>query len=211
MIETTALLAFAGASFALAASPGPDMMLCASRAASQGRAAGFATLAGVMVGLQLHATAAGLGLSQLLLATPAAFEAVRWAGAGYLLFLAAKALRAKGGGAATADAPAPPVSLAEAFRVGLLTNLLNPKVILFVLALYPQFLSPTGSIFAQMSILGLVNNVVAAPVNGVVILFAARVGRRLSSGEGRMAKIGRWLLATMFAGLAARLVVGGRG
>jgi threonine/homoserine/homoserine lactone efflux protein len=207
MMDAQTLLAFAAASFVLAATPGPDMMLCASRAATQGRAAGMAALAGIVTGLQLHAIAAGLGLSQLILATPAAFEAIRWAGAAYLVYLAVKALRAPR--AAAGGAPnATGGSLLEAYRMGLLTNLLNPKVILFVLALYPQFISLEGSIFWQMTLLGAINNLVATPVTAAVALFAARVSGGLSKGSGKLAAAGRWLMATMFAGLAARLAIG---
>lgn len=207
MIALSTLLAFAGASFALAITPGPDMMLCASRAATQGRGVALMTLTGVCCGLMVHATLAGLGLSQLLLASPGALTAVRWVGAAYLLYLAARTLIARPAPAEEAQAPRA-ASLWEAFRVGLLTNLLNPKVILFVLALYPQFVTPAaGSVFAQMIALGLVNNLVAFPVNAVVIEVAARVGHGISGG-GRFAGLGRWLLATVFGGLAARLAWG---
>lgn len=208
MIAASSLTAFAGASFALAVTPGPDMMLCATRASMQGRAAGFATLAGIMTGLQIHAAAAGLGLSQILVATPSALAAIRWSGAAYLLYLAIKIMRAP---SQIVDAPSlPPVSLAEAYRVGLLTNLLNPKVILFVLALYPQFISAQDGVFGQMMLLGLVNNLVAAPVNGAVIVFAARLGGSLSGVSTRWRWSGRALVATLFFGLAARLALGSR-
>lgn len=206
MIDVSTLLAFAGASLALAITPGPDMMLCASRAATQGRAVGLLTLCGVCAGLMIHATLAGLGLSQLLIASPSAIVAVRWAGALYLIWLAARAITTKPGAKAAAAPMA--ASPFDAFRVGLITNLLNPKVILFVLALYPQFVTPAaGSVFGQMLLLGLINNVVAFPVNAAVIEASARLGRGLS-GSGRFAGFGRWLLAAVFGGLAARLALG---
>ncbi|QLP98062.1 MAG: LysE family translocator [Rhodoblastus sp.] len=207
MIAPATALAFAGASFALAVTPGPDMMLCASRAATQGRGVAFMTLAGICCGLFLHALFAGLGLSQLLLASPNAIVAVRWAGAGYLLWLAIRTLTTKPDPVGDAAQPRA-ASMAAAFRVGLLTNLLNAKVILFVLALYPQFVTPSsGAVLGQMLTLGAINNVVGFAVNGVVILVAARLGRGLSSG-GRFAGLGRWFLAAVFGGLAARLAWG---
>ena len=207
MSVSATLLAFAGATFALAVTPGPDMMLCASRAATQGRGVAFMTLAGVCGGLFLHSLFAGLGLSQLLLASPHAIGVVRWAGAAYLLWLAYRAVTAKPDPAGE-TAPPRAASLLAAFRVGLLTNLLNPKVILFVLALYPQFVTPAaGSVLGQMLILGAINNVVGFAVNGVVILVAARLGHGLTRG-GRFAGLGRWFLATVFGGLAARLAWG---
>ena len=105
-------------------------------------------------------------------------------------------------------APARAASAFEALRVCLFTNLLNPKVILFVLALYPQFVVPSqGSVLTQMLVLGAINNVVGFIVNGLVIEVAARVGRGLSR-DGRFAGLGRWLLATVFGGLAVRLALG---
>jgi|APMI01.1.fsa_nt_gi threonine/homoserine/homoserine lactone efflux protein len=207
MIVSSTLLAFAGATFALAVTPGPDMMLCASRAATQGRAVAYMTLAGITLGLFLHSLFAGLGLSQLLLASPGAITAVRWIGAAYLLYVAVRTLTASPK-PAEGVAPARAASAFEAFRVGLFTNLLNPKVILFVLALYPQFVVPSqGSVLTQMLVLGAINNVVGFIVNGLVIEVAARVGRGLSR-DGRFAGLGRWLLATVFGGLAVRLALG---
>jgi threonine/homoserine/homoserine lactone efflux protein len=200
------LVAFAGACFALAITPGPDMMLCASRAATQGRAVALLTLCGICVGLMIHATLAGLGLSQLLIASPSAIVAVRWAGALYLLWLAYRAVTTK---PATNVGEAPRAASGwDAFRVGLITNLLNPKVILFVLALYPQFLTPAaGSVLGQMLLLGFVNVLIGFPVNAAVIEASARLGRGFS-GRGRFAGLGRWLLAAVFGGLAARLAWG---
>ena len=84
-IET--LLIFSTACIALTATPGPDMLLIVSRTVAQGRSAGFLTLAGAQVGTVVHALAAALGLSQLMLYVPAAYDVVRWVGAAYLLWL----------------------------------------------------------------------------------------------------------------------------
>jgi threonine/homoserine/homoserine lactone efflux protein len=89
-IET--LLIFSAASIALTSTPGPDMLLIASRTVAQGRTAGFLTLAGVQVGTVVHAIVAALGLSQLMLHVPAIYEMIRWAGAAYLLWLAWKTI-----------------------------------------------------------------------------------------------------------------------
>ena len=114
---------FAIACLALTATPGPDMLLIASRSASQGRASGLATYAGIAAGTYCHALAAAFGLSQLFLAAPIAYDIVRYAGAAYLAYLAWKAFRSAG----TAFAPVaglPRYSQARIFRQGLLTNLL---------------------------------------------------------------------------------------
>src|SRR5450432_1731254 len=96
MPDLSTLGLFALACLALTATPGPDMLLIASRSASQGRAAGFASLAGIQVGTYCHALAAGLGLSQLFIAVPLAYDIVRYTGAAYLLYLAWKAFRSSG-------------------------------------------------------------------------------------------------------------------
>src|SRR3954454_9660234 len=126
MPDISTLALFALACLALTATPGPDMLLIASRSASQGRSSGFATLAGIQAGTYCHALAAAFGLSQLFLVVPIAYDVVRYAGAAYLLYLAWKTFRAP------STAPAPTGGLRRApigsmFGQGLLTNLLNPK------------------------------------------------------------------------------------
>jgi threonine/homoserine/homoserine lactone efflux protein len=206
MPDLSTLALFAVACLALTATPGPDMLLIASRSASQGRAAGFATLAGIQVGTYGHALAAALGLSQLFLLVPIAYDVVRYAGAAYLLYLAWNAFRSDGTvlNAATGLRHIPAWRM---FRQGLFTNLLNPKMALFVLALFPQFVHPeSGAIAGQILILATVLNLIGLVVNGVVILAASRIGRALS-GLGRFRRVPQVLLGTVFAGLAARLVL----
>ena len=96
MPDFATLAHFAAAALALCATPGPDMLLIASRSVSQGKASGFATLAGIQVGTYCHALAAALGLSQLFLVVPVAYDVARYAGAAYLLYLAWQAVRSSG-------------------------------------------------------------------------------------------------------------------
>ncbi|MBN3730546.1 LysE family translocator [Burkholderia sp. Tr-20390] len=208
MIDLSTLALFSGACLALTATPGPDMLLIASRSVSQGRRAGFATLAGIQAGTYCHALAAALGLSQLF-AVPLAYDAVRFAGAAYLLYLAWKTFRSD----ATALSPvASPRrhSSAAIFRQGLTTNLLNPKMALFVLALFPQFVRPEhGSIAVQILVLATVLNLIGLVVNGAVILSASRLSQRIGARR-RPSKLPQYLLGSVFVGLAARLAVAGR-
>lgn len=200
---------FAIACLALTATPGPDMLLIASRSASQGRVSGLATYAGIAAGTYCHALAAAFGLSQLFLAAPIAYDIVRYAGAAYLAYLAWKAFRSDG----TVFAPVaglPRYSRSRIFRQGLLTNLLNPKMALFVLALFPQFVRPeTGSVAGQILLLATVLNLIGLLVNGLVILTASRIGAALSK-RTRFRRAPQILLGTVFAGLAARLAFGGQ-
>jgi len=209
MPDFATLSLFALACLALTVTPGPDMLLIASRSLSQGRAAGFASLAGIQCGTYCHALAAAFGLSQLFVAVPMAYDAVRYAGAVYLVFLAWQAFRATG---ATAEpsAQAPRYPVWRMFRQGLLTNLLNPKVALFVLALFPQFVRPeAGSVAVQIMILATLLNVIGFVVNGAVILAAHRIGGTFAGGQ-RFRRLPQMFLGTVFLGLAARLAFDGR-
>ncbi|HEV2507668.1 MAG TPA: LysE family translocator [Mesorhizobium sp.] len=209
MPDFSTLILFAGAAFVLTATPGPDMLLIASRSVSQGRSAGFLTYAGIAAGTYCHALAAGLGLSQLFVAVPIAYEIVRWAGCAYLLYLAYKTLRS-GSSTLTPSIALRKVSNRRIFTEGLLTNLLNPKVALFVLALFPQFVNPAyGSLLLQMVVLATVLNGIGFFVNGAVVMLGDRIQRSLS-GFRRFPRLPQYLLATVFAGLAARLALGTR-
>lgn len=203
MPEFSTLLLFAAACVALTMTPGPDMLLIASRSVSQGRRSGFVTLAGIQAGTYVHAAAAALGLSQLFVLVPLAYDAVRWAGALYLLYLAWTTFRSAGGGVGMQRA-APAISLAAIFRQGLLTNLLNPKMALFVLALFPQFVDPaSGSVAVQIMMLATVLNGIGLIVNGAVILAASHT-RTYFTG-GRLSYMPHYFLSAVFAGLALRL------
>ncbi len=193
----------------LTATPGPDMLLIAPRSVSQGRCAGFLTYAGIALGTYCHAMAAALGLSRLFFTVPIAYEIVRWAGCAYLLYLAVKTLRSQGS-AFTPSAGLKRLSGKRIFIEGLATNILNPKMALFVLALFPQFVDPSGSMILQMALLATILNGIGFLVNGSVILLGSHIRSRFSAIK-RLPKLPQYLLATVFAGLACRLALGSRG
>jgi threonine/homoserine/homoserine lactone efflux protein len=206
MMDFATLLTFTAAAFALAATPGPDMLLVMTRSVAQGRIAGLVTLAGICVGCYFHAVIAGLSLSGVLLVAPVMFEIIRWAGAAYLVYLAVQAFRGAGGfQPPRPDAPALP--LAVLFRQGLLTNILNPKVALFFLALFPQFMQPDPqTALVQALVLASILNIVGGLLNGGIVLVAGRLGEWLSRRPGFV----RWqnrLLGGVFAALALRLAL----
>lgn len=206
-LSTIALFAFA--SLALTMTPGPDMLLIASRSLGQGRQAGFATLAGIQAGTYLHALAAAFGLSQLFVVVPMAYDVVRWAGAAYLLYLAWASFRSEG----TAFAPAGTglqLPLGRIFAQGLVTNLLNPKMVLFVLALFPQFVKPEfGSIVGQTLILATILNLVGLVVNGAVILSVGHFRRGIAASP-RLTRLPQYVLGGVFTALALRLALSER-
>ena len=209
MPDFSTIMLFAAAAIVLTATPGPDMLLIASRSVSQGRTAGFLTFAGIALGTYCHALAAALGLSQLFAAVPIAYEVVRWAGCAYLLYLAYKTIRQEGAGFAPTSALRR-LSGKRIFAEGVATNLLNPKMALFVLALFPQFVSPEGgSMIAQMLLLATVLNGIGFLVNGSVIVLGSHIRARLA-GLIRFPKLPQYLLATVFAGLACRIALGSR-
>ena len=205
MIDVHTLLIFGVASFALCVTPGPDILLIAARSAAQGRTAGLLTHLGVAAGSAFHAILLAVGLSQLFLAVPHAYDTVRLLGAAYLLYLAWSAFTERNSFSSSL-----PLhnrrSYFVIFKQGFYSNLLNPKVALFYLALFPQFLDPNkGSITFQVLVLALVLQVVGLLVHGVAIWLAGGARRMLEDGQ-RFAKLSWIFLGTMFGALAARLV-----
>lgn len=208
MADFSSLPVFAAAALALTAIPGPDMLLIASRSVSQGRSAGFLTYAGIAIGTYCHALAAALGLSRLFIAVPVAYEIVRWAGCFYLLYLAYRTATSSGA-SFTPDTTMPRMAARRIFFAGLGTNLLNPKMALFVLALFPQFVSPGGSgIVSQMLLLATILNVIGLGVNGTVIFLSSHIQSRLA-GFSRFPKLPQYGLAAVFTALAGRIAWSG--
>ncbi len=202
MIDPVTLLAFVPAALALNFTPGADMMFCLGQGLRSGRGPAVAASAGIAAGGMVHVTLAGLGLGAAVAALPWLFDVIRWAGVAYLLYLAWGAWRS---GPARDTAPAVPA--ARAFRAGFVVNLTNPKVILFVLAFIPQFVTPeAGPVLVQFLIYGAVLSLGGFVVNALVGLFAGQAGRRLIASP----RFARWLgrvSGGIFAALALRLAI----
>lgn len=195
---------FALAALVLVITPGPNMIYCISRTLCQGRAAGLTSLAGVLLGFLVHLLAAALGLTALLAAVPLAFDAIRLAGAAYLLWLAWQAVKPGGAGPFQArELPVdPPATL---FRMGFLTNLLNPKVAMFYLSFFPQFLDPgRGSVLLQSLQLGAVQIGVSGSVNALLVLGAGAITAFLARSRGWLLAQ-RWVMGGVLAALAVRI------
>jgi threonine/homoserine/homoserine lactone efflux protein len=206
MLDLTQLLPFLAAALALNLTPGADMTYVIARSATQGRAAGIAASLGIAAGSFVHSVLAAFGVSALLQHSETAFLAVKYAGAAYLLYLAWKAIRA-GSQSITVDRNLPRSGLWRVFAEGALTNLLNPKVALFILAFLPQFVDPArGHPAVQILLLGAIFNLGGTSVNVIVACSASAAARAIGSS----ASFGRWLnrvAALVFVGLAVRLAL----
>jgi threonine/homoserine/homoserine lactone efflux protein len=207
-VDPSLLAGYLLACLILVVTPGPDMAFVLGQTLSGGARRGWAATAGVYAGVGVHILLAALGVAALVAANPALFNALRIAGATYLLWLGAQAIRAALR-APTPDgaAAAPAISLGAAFRQGFVTNLLNPKVGLFFLAFVPLFVDPGRSpAWLQMLILGPLLPAIALPFYALLIPAAARIAVRLRGGRA-----GRWLdgaAGTLFVGLGVRMLLG---
>lgn len=207
MPDLVTLAPFFLAAIALNLTPGADMTYVIARAATQGKAAGVAASFGIAGGSIVHTALAAFGVSAILAHSEAAFLTVKAAGVAYLLYLAWKALSAAKPRQNAAGAPPAAASHGRIFAEGVLTNVLNPKVALFILAFLPQFVDPgAGPVWLQILILGTLFNVSGTAVNCVVALSAATAANLLRGS----ATIGIWLnrlTALVFIGLAVRLAL----
>ena len=206
MLDLTQLLPFLAAALALNLTPGADMTYVIARSATQGRAAGIAASLGIAAGSFVHSVLAALGVSALLQHSETAFLIVKYAGAAYLLYLAWKAIRA-GSQSIAVDRSLARRGLWRVFAEGALTNLLNPKVALFILAFLPQFVDPElGNPAVQILLLGAIFNLGGTGVLLIVACSTSAAARAL----GNSASFGRWLnrvSALVFVGLAVRLAL----
>ena len=202
MIDPLILLAFLPASLALNLTPGADMTFCLAQGLRSGPRAAWAASAGIALGSLIHASLAGLGVAALIVAYPALLIVIRWVGVAYLLWLAYRALKTAQAGMPQPAGKAHP----RPFREGLMVNLSNPKVILFVLAFIPQFIDPARPVLAQFMILGLAIGLGGLVINGLAGQLAGGIGRRLA-GTGGFARWLNRISAGIFALLALRLAV----
>jgi threonine/homoserine/homoserine lactone efflux protein len=207
VIPAADLLLFALAALVMVLTPGPNMVYLVSRSLCQGHKAGVISLLGVAAGFLVHMFIAAAGITAIFMAIPLAYETLRWLGAAYLLWLAWQALRPGSGGS-----PFEPRTLAadsplKLFAMGFLTNALNPKIAVFYLSVFPQFLHPEhGSMLAQSIELGLVQVAISFGVNLVLILTAARLAAWFAKNPLWLVAQ-RWVMGSVLAGLAARLAL----
>jgi threonine/homoserine/homoserine lactone efflux protein len=205
MMTLHSYLLFVGATLVLVIVPGPDMLYMLARGIAQGRRAGVLAAVGFNLGGYVHLTAAVLGLSAILATSSVAFSVVKWLGAAYLVYLGVAVLRSKQGpllisasGLATRGAR---TILWQAF----LSDVLNPKVAMFFIALLPQFVDTTRTHpTLQILALGVTVNMIALPINILLVCFSAR----LTAALRRSPAISRYLhkvMGALFVALGLRL------
>jgi threonine/homoserine/homoserine lactone efflux protein len=200
----TTFLAFGLVALGMVCSPGPNMIYLISRSIAQGRKAGLVSLLGVAAGFLAYLLLTCLGLAAVFAAVPAAYVALKWAGASYLLWLAWKVVRP---GAQPLFAPRelPPDSARRLFAMGLVTNLLNPKIAVLYVSLLPQFVDPgRGAVLMQSLALGLTQVAVSLLVNACIVLGAGSLALWLARRPVWL-RLQRRFMATVLGLLAVRL------
>ncbi|WP_052849255.1 LysE family translocator [Streptomyces avicenniae] len=204
MISTHGILGVAMVALGMVLTPGPNMVYLVSRSITQGRRAGIVSLGGVAVGFLCYLLAANLGLSAVLVAVPELYTAVKLAGAAYLLWLAWQAVR-PGGHSAFSPRDLPADSTRRLFTMGLMTNLLNPKIAIMYLSLIPQFIDPdAGHVLLQGIVLGSAQIAVAVTVNLAIVLAAGTIAVFLARHPGWL-RVQRYLMGTALGALAVGL------
>ena len=208
-MTSSAVVGIALVALGMVLTPGPNMMYLVSRSISQGWQAGLVSLGGTVLGFVVYMTMANLGLAAVFVLVPWLYVCLKVAGAAYLLFLAWSTLR-PGGASFFDQRDLPRDSRWKLFRMGLVTNLLNPKAAVMYLALIPQFIVPSaGHVVAQGFILGSVQISVSAVVNACIVLAAGAISAFLRRRPAWM----RWqrrVTGTLLGAVAVKLALEAR-
>ncbi len=199
MPEPSTLLVFLGATLLLLVIPGPAVLYIVTRSVTQGRRAGLVSVLGIHLGSLVHVAAAVAGLSALIAASATAFAVVKFAGAGYLIYLGIMAFRSAG---KPEGLPRPdPMSMRRVFWQGAIVNILNPKTALFFLAFVPQFVDPAlGNTTLQLVVLGGIFIIAGLISDGTYAMVAGAAGARFLDSEAWRRGQG-YVAGTIYTGL----------
>lgn len=207
MIDWESYLLFLGTVLLICVVPGSDMIYIVTNGVSQGVKAALLASLGMATGMLVHTTAVGLGLATLVSSSPVAYEVVRYAGAAYLAYLGVKTLLDSRHQVDTHIAAGEQLSLSTVFRRAVITNVLNPKIIVFYLAFLPQFVhAQRGNASAQLFLLGFTFVVVGLLIDSLIALASGRVGDWLRKDERTATWLNR-VAGVVFLGLAISVVV----
>ncbi|MBT6118202.1 MAG: LysE family translocator [Rhodospirillaceae bacterium] len=206
MFSAEYLLLFTLAAIALGASPGPSNLYVLGRTAAQGTVAGVVSSLGLAAGGMVHALAAAFGLSALFVHSPAAFAAVKFAGAAYLAYLGLRLILAREAGDLALGGPARR-GTRRLFVEGAMTEVLNPKTALFFIAFLPQFVDPVaGPVWLQMLVLGAIVPVAMLPCDLIVALTGGALAGRLARSAGLRRALNR-VSGSVLIGLGLRVAL----
>jgi threonine/homoserine/homoserine lactone efflux protein len=201
---------FAVAATLLLLTPGPAVLYIVARSLEQGRIAGLASVFGITTGTLVHVLASTLGLSALLASSALAFALVKYAGAGYLIYMGVRRILSR------SDTPPSPSKLARRsigrlYRDGFIVNLLNPKTALFFLAFLPQFVDPArGAVPFQIAFLGLLFTLMGLTSDGLYALAAGTAARWVKRGDHYL-RWERYVTGGVFIGLGVTAALAGGG
>ncbi len=209
MPEMSSVIAFGLIALGMVLTPGPNMIYLISRSICQGRMAGLISLGGVALGFVFYMLCAAFGITALVMAVPYAYDALRFAGVLYLLYLAWQAVR-PGGRSPFEVRDLPKDGPRKLFMMGFLTNLLNPKIAVMYLSLLPQFIDPAqGSVLLQSLVLGFTQILISVTVNSVIAVAAGSIAAFLIARPTWLV-VQRWLMGTILAALAVRMATEAR-
>jgi threonine/homoserine/homoserine lactone efflux protein len=205
VVDPAAAAGIALLALGLVLTPGPNMLYLTSRSLTQGRRAGLISLVGTGLGFLVYLLAAALGISAIFAAVPAAYVALKVAGAVYLLYLAWTVVR-PGAQPVFAVRELPRDRSRRLIGMGLLTNLLNPKIAVLYVSLLPQFIDPDrGSVALQSLVLGSIQILIALTVNGLIVILAGSLAAALARRPA-LATAQRWAMATCLGGFGIKLL-----
>ena len=207
MIPFNDILLFALAALVLVVSPGPNMIYLISRTLTQGKNAGLISLIGVICGFLFHIIMVSFGLTAVLFAVPFAYTLLKTMGVFYLLYLAYQAIKPNSKNIFDTKTDLPNDKPRKLFIIGFLTNVLNPKVALFYLSFFPQFIKPEyGSIMIQSLQLGATQVFVSFSINFIIVLTASKAAVFFAKNPSWV-KAQKWFMASVLTGLAIKMAI----
>ena len=207
MIPFNDILLFALAALILVVSPGPNMIYLISRTIIQGKKAGLISLIGVICGFLFHIIMVSFGLTAVLFAVPFAYTLLKTMGVFYLLYLAYQAIKPNSKNIFDTKTDLPNDKPRKLFIIGFLTNVLNPKVALFYLSFFPQFIKPEyGSIMIQSLQLGATQVFVSFSINFIIVLTASKAAVFFAKNPSWV-KVQKWFMASVLTGLAIKMAI----
>lgn len=205
MIPLDELVIFILAALLLVITPGPNMMYLISRSITQGKKAGIISLAGIVFGFFFHIIMVSFGITAILFAVPMAYNILKISGVLYLLYLAFQAVRPNGKNLFQPNENLPVDKPKKLFSIGFLTSVLNPKIAVFYLSFFPQFIKPEyGSIMTQSLQLGVTQVLVSFTVNFIIVLTAAKIATFFAK-KPMWLKVQKWFMAGVLTSMAVKM------